>query len=223
VKVVITGTSRGIGLELAQLALNKGHDLLAVARSPEKSKGLLKLKGDFKDRIEIVTADVAAEGAAEQIATMAKGFGVVDILVNNAGILHKGSGRKEMMESYLVNSVAPLEITSALLPLLKKSQQPRVAHITSLMGSISDNGSGGYYSYRASKTALNMINMSLTKDNPWLTSVVLHPGWVQTDMGGEQAPTSPRDSAEGLWKVIEGLKATSAGHFFDFKGKELPW
>lgn len=221
--VVITGTSRGIGLELAQLVLTAGHNVLAVARSPEKSKGLLKLKGDFKDKIEIVTADVASPEAAELIHGMAEDWGVVDILVNNAGILLKGDSRKDMVDSFVTNSVAPMEITKALVPLLKKSTQPRAAHITSLMGSIADNGSGGYYAYRASKAALNMINKSLTKDHPWLTSVVLHPGWVQTDMGGAQAPTSTRESAEGLWKVISGLGKDSGGRFFDFKGKELPW
>jgi NAD(P)-dependent dehydrogenase (short-subunit alcohol dehydrogenase family) len=221
--VVITGTSRGIGLELAQLALGAGHKVLAVARNPEKSSGLLKLKSDFKDKIEIVTADMASEDAVEIIAAAAKDWGHVDILVNNAGILLKGQSRAELLNSFTVNSIAPLELTQALLPLLKKSKQPRAAHITSLMGSIADNGSGGYYAYRASKAALNMISMSITKDNPWLTSVVLHPGWVQTDMGGAQAPTSTRESAEGLWKVIDGLDHKCSGHFYDFKGKELPW
>lgn len=221
--IVITGTSRGIGLEMTHLALNAGHNVLAVARSPEKSKGLLKLKGDYKDKLEIVTADVADEDACETIAAMAKDLGNVDILVNNAGIMRPGFTRKDFMETFLVNSVAPFELTQALLPLLKKSKAPKVAHITSLMGSIQDNGSGGYYTYRSSKTALNMINMSLSKDNPWLTTVVLHPGWVQTDMGGSNAPTSIEESAKGLWKVIEGVGPAKTGHFFDFKGKELPW
>src|SRR5262249_2933625 len=123
----------------------------------------------------------------------------------------------------LVNSVVPFEMTQALLPYLKKSKQPKVIHITSLMGSIEDNSSGGYYAYRASKAALNMINKSLTRDHSWLTSVVMHPGWVQTDMGGPQAPTSTRDSAQGIWQVINGLGSEKSGHFYDFKGKELPW
>ncbi len=222
-KAVITGTSRGIGLELAQLALTKGFDLIAVARSPEKSKGLLKLKGDFKDKIEIVTADLNDPDAVDQVAAMVKDWGVVDILVNNAGIMRQGVSREDFLQSFLVNSVVPFELTTALLPFLKKSKQPRAAHVTSLMGSVADNGSGGYYAYRSSKAALNMINKSLSKDNPWLSTVVLHPGWVKTDMGGAQAPTSTRESAEGMWKVIEGMSSTTSGRFYDFKGKELPW
>lgn len=222
-KVVITGTSRGIGLELAQLALSKGFEVMAVARSPEKSKGLLKLKGDFKDKIEVVTSDLHDPDSVERIVAMVSEWGAVDILVNNAGIMRQGVRREDFMDSFLVNSVVPFELTTALLPFLRKSKQPRAAHVTSLMGSVGDNGSGGYYAYRSSKAALNMINKSLSKDHPWLSSVVLHPGWVKTDMGGAQAPTSTRESAEGMWKVIEGLSPAQSGGFFDFNGKELPW
>jgi NAD(P)-dependent dehydrogenase (short-subunit alcohol dehydrogenase family) len=127
------------------------------------------------------------------------------------------------MASFAVNSVAPFEVTQALLPLLRKSSRPRVAHITSRMGSIADNGSGGYYAYRASKTALNMINMSLARDHAWLTTVVVHPGWVRTQMGGAEAPVEPQSSASGIWRLIEGLGRTDSGRFFDYTGNELPW
>ena len=95
--------------------------------------------------------------------------------------------------------------------------------MTSMMGSIADNTSGGSYAYRASKAALNMINKSLSVDNSWLTTVVVHPGWVKTDMGGAGAPVEPRASALGIWKLVRGLKMKDSGHFFDFHGKELPW
>lgn len=222
-KIVITGTSRGIGLELTHQALQAGHDVLAVARNPEKSKGLLQLRNDFKNRLTLMTADLEKEGAAADVAVMAQDGGVVDVLINNAGIMKTGTSRADFMESFLINSVVPFEVTEALWPLLKKSKAPKVIQMTSLMGSISDNSSGGYYAYRASKTALNMINMSLVKDHPGLCSVVMHPGWVQTDMGGPEAPTSVTESASGIWKVIHNLKPSDSGRFFNFKGQELKW
>lgn len=222
-KTVITGTSRGIGLELTRLALTAGHEVIAVARQPEKAPGLLKLKGDFKDKLELVTADLQSTGAAETVAAMAQDWGVVDILVNNAGIMRQGTSRADFADSYLVNAVVPFEVTKALLPFLQKSKAPKVAQITSLMGSIGDNTSGGYYAYRSSKAALNMITMSLAKDHPNITFAVLHPGWVKTDMGGEQAPIAVTESAQGLWRVIEGLTPAKTGGFFDFRGKSLPW
>lgn len=201
-KIVITGTSRGIGAELVNIAKKAGHEVLAVDRK---------------------TVDLRSPEAPGKIAALAQSWGVVDILVNNAGIYLKGVGREDFQESFLVNSIVPFEITQALLPLLKKSTKPRVAQITSLMGSIDDNSSGGSIAYRASKTALNMINKCLSIDNPWLATVVIHPGWVQTDMGGAQAPTSVVESAQGIWQLVEGMNKEHSGSFHDFKGKELPW
>lgn len=96
-------------------------------------------------------------------------------------------------------------------------------NITSKMGSIADNASGGYYAYRASKTALNMINKSLSVDQPWLTSVVVHPGWVQTDMGGAQAPLPVTESAKGIWALALELRPEDSGRFLDYRGTEIPW
>ncbi len=222
-KVVITGTSRGIGLEMVHLALMAGHEVMALARQPEKSPGLLKLKNEFKSKLTLVTADLYDENAAATLVAMVKDWGAVDVLVNNAGIMKTGESRSDFQESFLVNSIVPFEITRALMPYLSKSKSPKVIQITSMMGSIADNSSGGYYAYRSSKTALNMITASLVKDHPKVAFAVLHPGWVKTDMGGAQAPTSVSESAQGLWRVIEALTLAKSGHFLDFKGKELPW
>lgn len=220
-KILITGTSRGIGLELTRQALQRGDSVVAIARTPESSKGLLELKKQFNGTLELVAMDVTSETAPQIIADVVGKE--LDVLINNAGVLLNGENSSDFMESFRVNSVAPFLLTKALLPALKNSSQPKVIHITSKMGSIDDNTSGGYSAYRASKTALNMINKCISLDNPWLTSVVVHPGWVKTDMGGEAAPTLPDRSAKGIWEVALSLKPTQTGKFFEFTGKEIPW
>lgn len=222
--VVVTGTSRGIGLELVRLALDAGHQVLAVARRPQDSAGLAELKVAAGDRLKMLTADLLEPGAAEFIAGEVQGSGgVVDLLVNNAGILRETARREDFMDSFAVNAVAPFEITQALLPWLRRSTQPRVIHVTSKMGSIANNTSGGYYAYRSSKAALNMISRSLSLDHDWLTSVVVHPGWAQTDMGGPQATVPVAESARGIWRLATGAKRQDSGKFFDYLGKELTW
>jgi NAD(P)-dependent dehydrogenase (short-subunit alcohol dehydrogenase family) len=222
--VVITGASRGIGLALSRLVLEAGHELLAVARSPSASPGLSELAARFGARLRLLAGDVQESGIAASIAVAAAArWEAVDLLVNNAGILRQGTQREDFMSSFAVNSVAPFEVTQALLPLLRKSANPRVAHLTSWMGSITDNSSGGYYAYRASKAALNMINKSLARDHAWLATAVVHPGWVRTDMGGAEAPLDPQSSASGIWQQIERLQHRDSGRFFDYLGNELPW
>jgi NAD(P)-dependent dehydrogenase (short-subunit alcohol dehydrogenase family) len=221
--IVITGTSRGIGLELTRQALLRGDRVLAAARDPKSSGELQKLQKEYPQLLFPVAIDVENPEAGAKIAEAAKTWPQVDVLINNAGILTQGTKREDFLKSFTVNSVAPFEVTTALLPMLRKSANARVVNITSLMGSVEDNGSGGYYSYRASKAALNMINKSLSCDNPWLTTVVIHPGWVLTDMGGAGAPVRVEDSARGIWAVTQNLKPDNTGEFFDFRGNKLPW
>lgn len=222
-KVIVTGASRGIGLELTRLALRQGHEVLAVARHPEASTALSELAGEFRAQLRLHTADLRDANAAASISAATKDWLLVDLLFNNAGILLEGHTREDFLESFLVNAVAPFEVVRSLLPRLKLSANPRVVNLTSRMGSISDNSSGGHYSYRASKAALNMINRSLALDHPWLTSVVVHPGWVRTRMGGGNAPVEPADSAAGIWRLALALASGHSGRFFDYQGNELPW
>lgn len=222
--VIITGTSRGIGLELTKQALLRGDTVLATARDPEASKGLKALRSEFGDKLQTLAVDVTNPEGPLKIAAAVKGWSSgVDVLINNAGILTQGESAQDLMESFATNTIAPFLVTKALLPSLKRARGARVVHITSLMGSIEDNSSGGYYAYRASKSALNMINKSLSVDEDWLTTVVVHPGWVQTDMGGAGATTTVSDSAGGIWKVALGLRTEDTGAFFDYRGKRLSW
>lgn len=221
--VIITGTSRGIGLELTRQALEMGWKVLAVARKPNESKGLNDLAGQYGARLQTAQADFADSAAASKITQALESWPHVDLLINNAGILRQGITGEDFAQSFQINSVAPFLVTKAVVPWLKKSADPKVTHVTSLMGSIADNGSGGYYAYRASKAALNMLNKSLSLDLSWLTSIVIHPGWVKTDMGGAGAPVEPSDSARGILKVISQSSRSESGHFYNYNGTELPW
>jgi NAD(P)-dependent dehydrogenase (short-subunit alcohol dehydrogenase family) len=222
-KILITGTTRGIGLELARQVLAAGHEVMAVAREPGRSRPLAELAARHGQRLRIVPFDLLDADVMDAVKAIARDWDCIDVLVNNAGILRKDDTRQDFMESFAVNAVVPFEMTRTLLPWLRKSTRPRALHVTSKMGSIADNSSGGHYAYRASKAALNMINRSLALDHVWLTTVVVHPGWVQTDMGGEEAPVAPADSAAGIWRLIEGLGLDSSGKFFDYQGNALPW
>lgn len=218
--IVITGTSRGIGLELTRKALEKGHHVLAVARSPEESSELMQLKSD---KLIFAKVELSDNDAHSKIAEATKNWPMVDIVINNAGIYEEDKTLQNFEKSFLINSIKPLFITQALKEKLKKSKHPVAVFITSQMGSIEDNTSGGSYSYRASKTALNMLIKSLSIDENWLISLLVHPGWVQTRMGGDNAPTTPTESADGIWKLIESAKTSDNGSYRDFRGKILPW
>lgn len=222
-RILITGTSRGIGLELTKLALKNGHQVTAIARDSKKSNSLQELIRTHSEKLQIIDADLADPIAAfTKIKNELDGV-TLDGVINNAGIMRQNDSLEELLESFKINSCVPFLLTQELLPFLKKSKSPKVAHMSSLMGSIQDNSSGGYYSYRASKAALNMLNKSLAIDHPWLTAVVFHPGWVKTDMGGAQAPLQAEESAQGLWRVFTELTTNESGRFFDYTGKELPW
>lgn len=221
-RIVITGISSGIGLALTKVALNKGHQVLGIARNPDKSEGLKQLKANYSEKLELLSLDLLQEDTPQKIQK-ALGSEALDLLINNAGIYEKEETSEAFLKSFQVNSIAPFQVTKGLLKNLKKSDHPKVIHVSSMMGSIADNNSGGAYAYRASKAALNMINKCLTVENSWLTSIVVHPGWVQTRMGGEEAPVKPDASAEGIWHVMEKLSQNESGNFYDYQGKHLPW
>lgn len=221
--ILITGASRGIGLELCRQALAKGHTVIAVVRTANPDSELGRLKEQSGDKLQIINADMSDFSAPQAVLQQLEGLSSVDVLINNAGILKQTLSGEDFAESFRVNTIAPFLMAQAFLPLLKKSKAPKLINISSMMGSVADNTSGGYYPYRSSKAALNMINKSLSVDNPWLTTVVMHPGWVKTDMGGAGATTEIKESVQGMWTIIEKLKLNDSGGFFNFKGEELPW
>lgn len=225
--VFITGANRGIGLGLVHHYLAKGSTVFAAARNPDASREFWELERDYGTRFRPVALDVTSDTEASEAAKRL-GDEPLDLLINNAGILPKEEAfadvsLENMRRAFEVNVLGPMRVTQKLLANLTKSRRPVVVTISSKMGSITDNGSGGSYAYRTSKTAVNMVNKSFTCDHPKIIAVVLHPGWVQTDMGGKGARTTIEESVTGLGRVIDELKPSDSGHFFDFQGKEIPW
>ena len=221
-RVLITGASRGIGAEFTRVLLAKGHEVHAVSRNPSR---LADLARENKN-LHLHEIDLENVAGPDRLCRELKDE-KVDLLINNAGMYAQGGDELAKVKfddvrlSFEVNTIIPMRVCQSLFPCLAKDA--KVAQITSLMGSIDDNGSGGAYAYRMSKAALNMFNKCFAIEHKNLTSIVLHPGWVQTEMGGKSAPTTPAQSVAGMLKLIEEVKPADSGKFYDFEGEELPW
>ena len=164
----------------------------------------------------------------DAVAIFGERLDALDLLVANAGTYgprspESGEDGAEWLETFAVNTVAPYLLARSVLPLVARAGGKLVA-ISTKMGSIEDNRSGGYIAYRSSKSALNMAWRSLAIDNRGkVVCAMLHPGWVQTRMGGSSAPLSPEDSVAGMRRVIDGLGPERSGGFFNYDGSEIPW
>ena len=221
--VLVTGANRGLGLEYARQFAARGYEVIGTARDPGDAKELLAVA----DRVEQL--DVSDPASVAGLARRLNGV-AIDILVNNAGIFDRRDVSLdkvdfEMMERTLaVNSLGPLRVVQALLPNLRKGERKIVASMSSQLGSI-ENSNGRWYAYRSSKAALNQLNKTLSAElaGEGFVCVVLHPGWVRTDMGGPEATYSPEQSVSGLVAVIENLGPADNGRFYDFKGNPIPW
>ena len=217
--VVITGANRGIGLSLTNHYLSKGDTVFGICRRP--SDDLLRSDAHVIERID-VTDKFAANRIAEQLSSVA-----IDILINNAGILRNevlGSINPDQIRmQFDTNALAPLMITEALLPNL--TEGAKVALITSRMGSVADNTSGGRYGYRMSKAALNIAGMSLAHDlkHRGVSVGIFHPGLVGTDMVGGSGDISPDEAAERLVNLINNIEPDNSGTFWHSNGEVLPW
>lgn len=223
--LLITGANRGIGLEMTRQALGNGDRVHACCRRPDDAQALRALEGDLHVHALEVTDPAQIAALAQTIDEP------IDYLVHNAGIMkdrETGFGSvpvEGMVESFRVNSIAPLKLTEALVDHVARSDRKVVAVVTSLMGSLTDNTSGGYYAYRSSKAAVNMVVRCLAIDlRPrGVAAILLHPGWVRTDMGGQMAPLSVEESAGGLLRVLAGTTLEESGRFFKFDGAAMPW
>ncbi len=231
---LITGANRGLGLEFVRQLLARGDAVTACCRDPKKAEDLEGLgKGDAAERLKIYALDVTDPADIAALPEKLQGDGVqVDVLINNAGMAsfgeEVGKFQAEVMERVLrTNSVAPMLVTQAVLPLLEESKQSsKVVCITSGLGSITQADGLAYgLSYGMSKAALNMGVKLLSSElkGRGIAILTLHPGWVQTDMGGANATLKPAQSIQGMLQVIDSLSVKTTGRFLDYAGKELPW
>jgi NAD(P)-dependent dehydrogenase (short-subunit alcohol dehydrogenase family) len=236
--VLVTGGSRGIGLEFSRQYLEKGHRVFAASRSPEKSGDLEKLKGEFDNQLSVHQLDVSDEGSRQRLfQQLSEETEKIDLLINNAGIASGNEVRRfpfralsqdDLCRCLLVNAVAQLMMTQKFFPLLERGAHPIVVNISSNSGSITLKKAGGDtgYGYSSSKAALNMMTKMLSHElrDSGIIVVSFHPGWVRTTMlYCENAPLQPAESIGGMIRVIESLELDDSGKFLDWKGNELPW
>jgi NAD(P)-dependent dehydrogenase (short-subunit alcohol dehydrogenase family) len=218
---IVTGANRGIGLALVAELKERGHTVLAACR--ESSTALAKLGVEVVEGVDVST-DRGIVGLVAAVGPRS-----IDLLVNNAGILVWGDRLGELnvegiRKQFEVNALAPLRVTDALRERL--AQGAKVALITSRMGSIDDNSSGGAYGYRMSKAALNMAGKSLAVDlrSRGVAVAILHPGMVKTDMiGGHGGQVEPADAARNLLARVDALTLETTGGFWHANGQRLPW
>ena len=217
---LITGTNRGIGLEYCRQLQAQGHNVIAVCRSPNEELSSLGV------RVE-PNIDLTSDTAVQDLVTRLDGK-KIDVLINNAGIIERITLNNLDFESirrqFEVNAIAPLRLTSALLPNLTSGS--KVILMTSRMGSIGDNTSGGSYGYRMSKVALSMAGKSLAHDlkSQGIAVAILHPGLVKTRMTNfTESGITTETSVKGLLARIEELNLDNTGTFWHSNGEILPW
>lgn len=228
--VLITGCNRGLGLEFAYQYARDGWRVHACARDLVRAEDLLALEARFPEQVQLHTLDVNKDG---QIKALDRVLGdeTIDLLINNAGYYGPkgvcfGKVERELWRQVLeTNTLSPLMLTQALYPRIATSKLKTVAFLSSKVGSISDNQSGGGYYYRSSKTALNQVVKSLSIDleGAGIKVVALHPGWVQTDMGGDKALITPEESVTSLRGLLQQLDMEQSGRFLNYDGTVIDW
>lgn len=225
--LLITGANRGIGLEFVKQYAKDGWRVFACCREPESAHELQALAKAHRN-VQVIALDVAEFDQIDVLATALKNY-KIDLLINNAGIYPPSDFNHVHYEdwetAFKVNSIAPFKMVKAFTPHLSRGQLKKVATLSSKMGSLDDNTSGGSYIYRTSKTAVNMVMKSLALDLHaiGISVVILHPGWVQTDMGGSNALINTQTSVTGLRKVIANLSLHNTGRFIAYDGQEIAW
>lgn len=225
--VFITGANRGIGLSLTKLYIDSGWQVHATTRNLASSDELVSLS-DQHFSLTLHELDVTDY---QRVAKLTQILPPIDLLINNAGYFGPkdwGFGNTDVEEwrkVFEINTIAPLKLVEAFYPLLQQGQMKKIACISSKVGSMAENTSGGGYIYRSSKAALNSVVKSLSNDltTQGFTVLALHPGWVRTAMGGPNALIDTEFSAAGLANVIDESTQDSSGHFINYDGTEIPW
>ena len=227
--VLITGANRGLGFGFVKSFLANNINVICTTRNISGSKELLECKKNYPDNLEILELDLLEENS-ENILSDLLSDKPIDIFINNAGVGNSNQrfgvvSSKPWLDVLKVNLIAPLTLTQSIIENIKKGSEKKIYFLSSQLGSIGDNTSGGMYIYRSSKTALNQVVKSLSVDlKPMgITVISLHPGWVKTDMGGPNAPVQIDESIKGMMQVIDKTDIRDTGRFLNYDGKELPW
>ena len=227
--VLVTGANRGLGLEFARQYAAEGWRVFAACRSPDEAAELRKLETDSGGRVRVLPMDVVDITSVKAAAGVI-GKEPIDLLLNNAGVM----GPRERLGDldYAAwarvldaNTLGPMRVVEAFLANVARSSQKKIVTITSGMGSLADNTSGGSYAYRSSKAAVNMVVRSLALDLAprGITCIVMNPGWVRTDMGGPRGTIAPIESIKAMRSVIAHLRPDDSGKFLNYTGEPYPW
>lgn len=223
--ILITGANRGIGLAFTEHYASEGWRVIATCRDPGSAPDLSAIAGD----VSVHPMDVSDPGSIIALADALDGE-KIDILINNAGTYGDRDQSFGNMDyegwahTFQVNTIGPMIVTEAFADHVAAGKRRLVVCITSRMGSLTDGG-GGYYQYRSSKAALNMVARGMANDlaSRRIAVVLFHPGWVQTDMGGSAAPLTPAASVASMTRIMAGLGIADSGKFLDHDGSEIPW
>jgi len=230
-QALVTGANRGLGLEFVKQLSALGWRVFACCRDPQRADKLSDLAQASNGKISIHSLTVEDGEQIQRLAKQLQGQ-AIDLLINNAGMYAGGVSERfghtstpDWLHVFQVNTIAPLKMAEAFVENVAQSQQKTIATVTSKMGSIADNTSGGVYIYRSTKAALNMVMKSLALDvePSGIKVALLHPGWVKTDMGGPNALITPQQSVAGMLKVILNLGWQDSGRFLAYDGAEIEW
>jgi NAD(P)-dependent dehydrogenase (short-subunit alcohol dehydrogenase family) len=230
-QALVTGANRGLGLEFVKQLSAQGWRVFACCRNPQQADSLNDLAHASNGRISVYPLVVEDAAQIQQLAAKLQGQ-PIDLLINNAGMYTGGVSERfgqtsipDWMYVFQVNTIAPLKLAEAFVQHIAQSRLKTIATITSKMGSIADNTSGGVYIYRSTKAALNMVMKSLAQDvePSGIKVALLHPGWVKTDMGGPNALITAQQSVAGMLKVILNLSWQDSGRYLAYDGTEIDW
>ncbi|SJM91818.1 Short-chain dehydrogenase/reductase SDR [Crenothrix polyspora] len=228
--VLITGANRGLGLEFCRQYAADNWTVVACCRDVSQATALQQLARQYSN-IQLETLDITdfsqIDGLSRKLSLLA-----IDVLINNAGVYgDEGNHRfghldyQAWLDTLLINTQAPVKMAETFLGHVKCSQEKLIVTVSSLMGSLADNTSGGSILYRSSKAAVNAAMKSLAIDlkKDGIGVLIFHPGWVKTDMGGANAPTLPAESIAGMRQVIAGFSLDQSGDFVRYDGEVMPW
>ena len=233
--MLVTGASRGLGLEMVRQFVGDGWRIYACCRTPGTATDLAALAVQSNGAITLHTLDVSKPAQITALAEEFRGT-PIDMLVNNAGLLgctiddqapasFGTIDYEAWLEVHEINTMAPLRVTEAFVDHVAQSDMKLLFFMSTHMGSITDLADGGLYSYRSSKAALNLLVKALSIDlaSRGVRTIAVHPGWVSTDMGSPAAPVTPPESIAGIRRVVAGYDGGQTGRFYQYDGKELPW